>query len=57
MMNTNAVARLIRAGAGTEVWWDSSPLVYEAWLGGPGRLTGKPAYSNCKTATAVPAGR
>jgi len=36
MTNTNAVAQLIRAGAGTEVWWDSSPLVYESWLDGPG---------------------
>jgi transaldolase len=33
----NAVARFKRAGQGTEVWWDSSPLVHEDWLEGPGR--------------------
>lgn len=32
----NAVAGLVAAGAATEVWWDSSPLVYQAWLEGPG---------------------
>jgi transaldolase len=36
MTNSNAVSALARAGADTEIWWDSSPLVYQAWLDGPG---------------------
>ena len=36
MIDSNPVAQLCRAGAGTELWWDSSPLVYQRWLGGPG---------------------
>ena len=36
-MKANPVERFKSAGHGTEVWWDSSPLVYEDWLGGPGR--------------------
>lgn len=37
MIDPNPVAQLRRAGAGTEVWWDSSPLVYADWLDGPGQ--------------------
>jgi transaldolase len=33
----NAVERLAKTGPKLEVWWDSSPLIYESWLAGPGR--------------------
>jgi transaldolase len=52
MTISNAVSALAQAGPGTEIWWDSSPLVYQSWLDGPGaphrdaglfELTGGPA--------------
>jgi transaldolase len=33
----NAVERLAQTSPDLEIWWDSSPLVYESWLGGPGK--------------------
>ena len=36
MTNSNAVSALAQAGPDTEIWWDSSPLVYQTWLDGPG---------------------
>jgi transaldolase len=36
-LKQNAVARLKEVSPGMEVWWDSSPLVYEEWRQGPGR--------------------
>lgn len=35
-MSDNPIHRLQTAGPRTEVWWDSSPLLYEDWLAGPG---------------------
>ncbi len=37
MLHNNAVARLAATSAGLELWWDSSPLIYEDWLAGAGR--------------------
>lgn len=36
-MPDNPIQRLQAAGSRTEVWWDSSPLIYGDWLAGPGR--------------------
>lgn len=36
-MPDNPIQRLQAAGPHTEVWWDSSPLIYTDWLAGPGR--------------------
>ena len=36
-MTTNPVLGLKRVSPGMEVWWDSSPLLYEDWLQGPGQ--------------------
>lgn len=36
-MDANPVARLKQVSPGMEVWWDTSPLLYEDWLQGPGR--------------------
>ncbi len=36
-MPDNPIQRLQAVGSHTEVWWDSSPLVYADWLAGPGR--------------------
>jgi transaldolase len=33
----NPVVRLKDASPGMEIWWDTSPLLYEDWLEGPGR--------------------
>ncbi len=35
-MPDNPIRRLQAAGPRTEVWWDSSPLIYSDWLAGPG---------------------
>jgi len=37
MTDANPVARLAATCATTELWWDSSPLIYEDWLAGPGQ--------------------
>jgi transaldolase len=37
MEHDNAVKRLADTGPNLEVWWDSSPLIYESWLAGPGK--------------------
>jgi transaldolase len=37
MQNLNPVARLAASSANLELWWDSSPLIYEDWLAGRGR--------------------
>jgi transaldolase len=37
MRDANPVQRLRDSGPNLEVWWDSSPLIYESWLAGPGK--------------------
>jgi transaldolase len=37
MGTNNAVKRLVETGPNLEVWWDSSPLIYENWLRGSGK--------------------
>ncbi len=37
MSDVNPVARLAATSAALELWWDSSPLIYEDWLAGPGK--------------------
>lgn len=37
MTTRNAVQRLNELNTGTEIWWDSSPLVYPDWLNGTGK--------------------
>jgi transaldolase len=37
MRDANPVERLKATHSDLEVWWDSSPLVYEHWLAGPGK--------------------
>jgi transaldolase len=37
MPEANPVERLKNSSPNTEIWWDSSPLIYESWLAGPGR--------------------
>ena len=34
MSQANPVENLIKTSSELEIWWDSSPLVYEAWLAG-----------------------
>lgn len=36
-MTVNAVKRLQDVSPNMEIWWDSSPLIYEEWLAGPGK--------------------
>jgi transaldolase len=38
MADTNPVKRLMDTNPNLEVWWDSSPLVFEEWIGNSGRL-------------------
>ncbi|MCK5156147.1 MAG: transaldolase family protein [Spirochaetales bacterium] len=35
--DNNAVRKLAATNPGLELWWDSSPLVYDAWTKGPGK--------------------
>jgi hypothetical protein len=37
MGNGNPVMRLAATHSNLEIWWDSSPLIYENWLAGPGK--------------------
>lgn len=37
MFDANPVKRLRETHPNLEIWWDSSPLIYEKWLAGPGR--------------------
>ena len=37
MQDANPVQRLRDSGPDLEIWWDSSPLIYENWLVGPGK--------------------
>lgn len=37
MTTRNTVQRLNELNTGTEVWWDSSPLIYRDWLNGAGK--------------------
>ena len=37
MGNDNPVVRLAATSPNLEIWWDSSPLIYEDWLGGTGK--------------------
>ena len=37
MANNNPVKRLKDTHPNLEIWWDSSPLIYENWLAGPGK--------------------
>jgi transaldolase len=37
MQDANPVQRLRDSGPNLEIWWDSSPLIYENWLVGPGK--------------------
>jgi len=36
-VSDNPIQRLQAAGSHTEVWWDSSPLLYAGWLAAAGR--------------------
>ena len=31
-MSESVVERLIKTNPGMEVWWDSSPLIFEKWV-------------------------
>lgn len=42
MPGTNPVQKMIDVSPKMEIWWDSSPLIYEEWLAGPGQ-TCRPA--------------
>jgi transaldolase len=37
MQHANPVQRLRDTHPNQEIWWDSSPLIYENWLAGPGK--------------------
>lgn len=37
MADTNPLKRLMDTNRNLEVWWDSSPLIFEEWIGGSGR--------------------
>ncbi len=37
MANTNPVKKLIELNPQMEIWWDSSPLIYEEWIRGAGQ--------------------
>jgi transaldolase len=37
MTAPNSIAKLIGTGSNLEVWWDSSPLIFDEWLVGPGQ--------------------
>ena len=45
MTDANPVATSGRDLRNQELWWDSSPLIYEDWLAGPGQDYRGPAFS------------
>lgn len=37
MADTNPIKKLINTSSNMEVWWDSSPLIFEEWVGNSGK--------------------